>query len=272
MLWNNHAFNSLMKTTSVFRFFPFVVLGASTVMADPGAKTDQAGARAVTAIWEQADVNQDGFLSFDEFAALGRIARLSEDEQRRVFQRFDKDGDGKISQREFRVMRRSDGQQRSIRRLMELDRDGSGGVNLEEFRSGEMFAKMAPERVEALFRKLDADGDGEITPKDRPELPPIRGQRKDVESNDARPEMHRRIFNQLDADQSGMLKFSEFQGATGLTKMDEDAQEALFMRLDRNQDLQLSFEEFSKLPLRQILPQPRVRDEDARPNRPSRKR
>lgn len=247
-----------MKTTPVSRviaFCLFVPLAASAQAPDRGARPERP---TFDDIWQRYDVNGDGFLSPEEFAAMRRIARLDEEQRQRIFNRLDKNGDGRISRDELREMRqRRDGgggrqqDRRGMRRLMELDTDGSGGVSLEEFKAAEMFANIPAERVEALFGRLDTDGDGEITPRDRPALPPmLRG------GGDApeRPEAHRRMFARLDADNSGTLTFEEFRKAPGIQARDEDAQEALFLRLDADGDKRLNHEEFAKLPMAEWMP------------------
>lgn len=201
------------------------------------------------AMWEKHDADGDGFLSIAEFKSMPRIARLPEDKQRQLFNRFDKNKDGKISREELRDMRHARVQNRpthGMRRLMELDVDGSGGVSLEEFRVAEFLANLPPERIEALFRRLDTDGDGQITPKDRPEFSPMF--RRGEGGHGERSAPYRRFFNRLDADQSGSIDIDEFRKARGIASMDEEAKIALFDRLDVDGDQNLSMEEFVKAP------------------------
>ena len=124
--------------------------------------------------WMAADVNKDGVIAFEEFSALRRVRQLPEDKRRRLFDRLDKNGDGKLDREELRKMARGSGAPRP-KRLWELDADQSGGVSLEEFRAGHVASKLPPERVEEVFRKLDTNGDGQISPDDRPGRPGERG-------------------------------------------------------------------------------------------------
>jgi len=259
-----------MKTITLSRILAGCMLAPLAVHAQSEPRQPRGERPSFQALWEKYDANGDGFLSVEEFQSIPRIARLPEEKQMQLFKRLDKNADGKVSQDELREIRRDRGGDRPVRgmrRLMELDANGSGGVSLEEFRAGEMFANLPPERVEALFRRLDTDGDGEITPADRPELPPIlrqgpRGEREE------RPEAHRRLFNQLDINKSGFLDFEQFRKARGITNLDEDAQEKLFLRLDSDGNRKLSFEEFAKAPLAEIAPPPRRGGENRRRGRP----
>jgi len=164
-----------MKTITVSRIFVFCIFAPHATYAQGEPREPRGERPSFRAVWEKYDTDGDGFLSFQEFQEMPRIARLSEEQQLRLFSRLDKNEDGKVSQNELRHMRQGRKENRparGMRRLMELDADGSGGVSLEEFRAGEMFANLPPERVEAMFGRLDTDGDGQITLNDRPQLPP----------------------------------------------------------------------------------------------------
>lgn len=234
-----------------------ISLSAEALPDEPRGK-----GQSIQAMWGKLDVDQDGLLSFSEFQSLPRLARLPEEKQRGLFERFDKNNDGSLTRGELRESRREGAQERR-RRLMELDVDGSGGVCLEEFRKGEMFANIDPKRIETMFRRLDTDGDGEISPKDRPE--PRDGQRKPKNWQGERPGLHRRIFERLDADKSGTLDFEQFRQAHGPSAMDEDAQEALFLRLDIDKDKRISLEEFSNAAIHEIAPPQRRHGENREP-------
>lgn len=273
-----------MKTITVSQILAWCVLAPLAVNAQPESRQPRGERPSFQAMWEKHDADGDGFLSIREFQSMPRIARLPEQQQLRLFNRLDKNEDGKVSQEELREIRQSRNGERpahGMRRLMELDSDGSGGVSIEEFRAAELFANLPPERVEAMFRRLDTDGDGEISPKDRPEFPSAgrkpsgprgereRGNRPMRPERGDRPEAHRRLFSRLDVDQSGSLDFEQFRKSPGIATMDEDAQEKLFLGLDGDNDKKLSIEEFSNAPLDEIAPTPRREGQKRRGARPS---
>ncbi|MFT4176150.1 MAG: EF-hand domain-containing protein [Luteolibacter sp.] len=194
-------------------------------------------------IWKSLDTNTDGFVSPEEFSTLPRIAKLPEEKRGEIFKRFDKDGDGKLTRDELEAMfRRFEGNK--MQRLKELDTDKSGGISFEEFKAGEMFKKLPPEKQEAIFKRLDSDGDGQITPKDRP--------RRDRE----RPSP-KHIFEKNDENRDGFLSFEEFRKDPMVAKRSEDEQEDLFLKLDEDKDRKLSFEE-----MRKMFPPPPDRKKD----------
>jgi Ca2+-binding EF-hand superfamily protein len=153
------------------------------VLADPGearrpGRLDEArrgvpGAAPMHEGWRVADKDRDGKISRTEFEAMPRIERLPEDKREQLFDRLDKNQDGFIS-----PVERGDGRSgprgrdsRPIQRLSDLDADRSGGIDFEEFKKGVLFRKLAPERQEEMFRRLDTNGDGQLTPQDQPKPP-----------------------------------------------------------------------------------------------------
>ncbi|BCU77683.1 EF-hand domain-containing protein [Luteolibacter sp. LG18] len=211
--------------------------------------------------WKKADTDGDGFISKDEFVALERISKLPEEKRDKIFERLDKDSDGKLSKEELEKFGPNEGPPRGFPRLAELDVDHSGGVSLEEFKASEFVKKLPVERQEALFKRLDSDGDGQITPKDRPAEPPRRdgeGGPRDGEGGprgegrggrDGGPDGGlRQILRGLDANGDGAVTFEEFQKAPFAEKLGEDALEKRFEKLDRNGDKKLTAEDVPPKP------------------------
>ena len=193
--------------------------------------------------WKVADKDTDGSISLAEFAAMERVKSLPEANRAKLFERLDKNGDAKLSREEIHrgAERRHDGQRPPMKRLWELDADQSGGISLEEFKAGQVFKKLAPEKQGVVFKRLDTNGDGMITPKDRPLKPGKRGEG----SPEQRPY---RISDKLDLNRDGALSFEEFRAGPAVRDLTEDAQETRFERLDRNKDQRISPTDFYPAP------------------------
>ncbi|GAA5131687.1 hypothetical protein GCM10023212_43290 [Luteolibacter yonseiensis] len=210
--------------------------------------------------WKAADKDNDGFLSTAEFAAMPRIVNIPEEKRANIFKRLDKDGDGKLSREELgRFGKPHDKGDHPAKRFWELDSDKSGGISLEEFKAGEVFKKLPPEKQDTVFRRLDTDGDGVITPKDKPE-PPFRGPKKDGDRPEKPPEQ---INRKLDTNGDGSLSFEEFRLGPAVKNLTEDQQEERFELLDRNNDLKISTEDFPPPPPKQKPDAPKP--EEAKP-------
>lgn len=181
---------------------------------------------------------------------MSRVGMLPEKDQDKIFDRLDKDDDGEVSREEIsRFGRPRDG--KSMRRLWELDADKSGGISLDEFRKGQLFKKLPGPKMEGLFRRLDADGDGLITPRDKPEPPQKRfgkGPKPHKHGKKGAKEMGEegaigRMIGSLDSDGDGRLTFAEFRKGGSVNDLTEDEQEDRFEKLDRNNDQHLSPED-----------------------------
>jgi Ca2+-binding EF-hand superfamily protein len=196
-------------------------------------------------VWKETDKDSDGFLSSAEFAVMPRIVNIPEEKRANIFKRLDKDGDGKLSREEISRFGKPHGKpDQPMKRLWELDADKNGGISFDEFKAGELFKKLPPEKQDAVFHRLDTDGDGVITPRDKPE-PPFHGPRKEGDHPEKPPEQ---INRKLDTNCDGALSFEEFRVGPAVKNLTEDQQEERFEMLDRNDDLKISAEDFPAPP------------------------
>lgn len=219
-------------------------------MSQPGEEQGERGEspQSFQEAWKLADKDQDGSISKAEFGEMPRIQNLPDEKRENLFKRLDKDADGKLSRDElgkFGRPRDGKGGGPPMKRLWELDADKSGGISFDEFKAGQMFMKLPPEKQQAVFRRLDSDNDGMVTPKDRPVRPenkphPKRGGNDRAEDG-AKPDQ---ISRKLDLNADGALSFDEFRTGPAVKNLTEDEQEDRFELLDRNKDLKISPEDF----------------------------
>jgi Ca2+-binding EF-hand superfamily protein len=213
---------------------------------EPGREAPK---RRFVEFWKMVDKDNDGFISRVEFDAMPRVQKLPEEKRSHLFSRLDKDLDSKLGRDEIaRMGRFKEGHGKPMPRLWELDTDKSGGISLEEFKAGQFVKKLPPEKQGKLFQRLDTDGDGLITPKDKPE-PPFKR-----EGGDKRPDGERKDPRQmlriLDKDGDGSVTFDEFRHDPMVKNLGEDEQEDRFEELDRNDDLKLTADDFPPPPPR----------------------
>jgi Ca2+-binding EF-hand superfamily protein len=186
---------------------------------------------------------------------MPRVQKLPDEKRDQLFTRLDKDQDGRLSRAELvRFGKPREGQpEPPMKRLWELDSDQSGGISFEELKAGPLFMKLPPEKQQAVFDRLDTDGDGVITPKDRPEPP--------FKRPDGKPRPHRpgapppgdggapgQINRKLDVNGDGSLSFEEFRAGPAVKDLSEDEQEDRFELLDTNGDQKLSPEDLPPAP------------------------
>ena len=217
----------------------------------PGAEGPPGGEEGFGRGWKKADVDGSGTISREEFDNMPRIQKLPVEKRDRIFARLDKDGDKVLSSEELKAMDRPrlEGRE-AMMHFRELDTDHSGGISLEEMKAGDLFKKLPPEKLELLFKRLDTDGDGQITVKDRP-LPmgpdgPDEQNRPDHGDRLARDP--RRMIRELDENKDGSVSFEEFKNAPQNKNLSEDEQEDRFEALDKNGDKKIDETDFPPRP------------------------
>ncbi|MCP5543916.1 MAG: EF-hand domain-containing protein [Akkermansiaceae bacterium] len=261
-----------MKTIPVSPMIAGLIF-SSLAMAKPGDEgaPPRGGAdapkRPMVDAWKHADADRDGFLTKEEFSELGRVRNLADEKRDRLFTRLDKNGDGRIGRGELGAPPRGNKkpEKRALPRLWELDSDKSGSVSFEEFRVGKPFAKLPESRIEKVFERLDTNGDGVISPADRPDAPDSKKDVKRKKKVDKKAEKKadkkpgkksgrkadaarhpQSILQSLDVDQDGAVSFEEYRKGPEVRNLGEDEQEDRFMKLDRNGDLKLTAQDFAQ--------------------------
>jgi hypothetical protein len=98
------------------------------------------------------------------------MANLPQEQRDKLFSRIDSDGNGKITPDEVRRMRQ-EAEEMHKRQMRELDADNSGGLSYEEMSKGKLFSQLPEEKRMQIFKRMDTNGDGQITPEDQPKGP-----------------------------------------------------------------------------------------------------
>ncbi len=181
--------------------------------------------------FRQADTNQDGFLTVEEFENMQRLARLESEKRKRLFAFLDKNKDGKLHHKElhpatpphFGMV---------LNHFARLDTDGSGSLSLNELSKAPLFAKTPADQLARLFAKMDRNKNGQLEKSDLM----IHGHRD-------RPAIQ---FGQHDKDNSGGLSFEEYSTIPFMDRVPEQRRKKIFERIDANKDQQLSPEEIRK--------------------------
>lgn len=106
--------------------------------------------------------------------------------ERPAFETLDLDGDGQVTAAELETLRDT--------RFAELDSNGDGEVTLDEFTA--RAEGRAGERAQAIFARLDADGDGVLS--------------RDVIEQGQRGPSAARMIERLDTDGDGAVSAEEF--------------------------------------------------------------
>lgn len=202
--------------------------------------------------FQRLDRNNDGYLGRGEFiekrsprnSASARARRLRSLRVRR-FAGIDGDGDGRIARREYMAFGR--------RLFARLDRNGDGRLTLSEVRGGRARAANSPKRRQAgglfaqlddnrdgaislgellaarrvVFRRLDGDSDGTISPAEfaAREAAIIAPPGSAPPPRSALPARASRRFLQLDRDNSGQVTVREYlaDGKARFAAADRDA-------------------------------------------------
>jgi Ca2+-binding EF-hand superfamily protein len=188
------------------------------------------GAPGVEA-WRRLDTDGSNSVSYEEFVANERLARVPEEQRREIFRRLDKNADGVIQPGEL-VAPAGFGGEHHGPLLWELDRNRDRAIDFAEFQGGRLVGRLPADQQRALFDRMDRDRNGVLDGRDHPE---------------GGPGMLPRL-TELDQDGSGGVSFSEFSAADWMSRIPDASRRAIFERLDRNGDGQIQPAEFPKRP------------------------
>lgn len=129
-------------------------------------------------------------------------------EMRQVFDKFDSDKDGKISQREYRAVLRALGQGNMVGEVAKIfqvaDLDGDGFIDFKDFL--EVHKKSGGIKtldIQTAFRTFDLNGDGKISAEEVMEVLRRLGERCSLEDC-------RKMVKAVDTEGDGLVNMDEF--------------------------------------------------------------
>ncbi|KAI8005218.1 Calmodulin-like protein 5 [Camellia lanceoleosa] len=141
------------------------------------------------------------------------LRRMDADELRRVFQMFDKNGDGRITKKELNESLENMGifipDSELTQMIEKIDVNGDGCVDIDEF--GALYQSIMDEKDEEedmreAFKVFDQNGDGFITVEELRSVLAALGLKQGRTVEDCR-----RMIMKVDVDGDGMVNFNEFK-------------------------------------------------------------
>lgn len=117
---------------------------------------------ALPSFLEKYDLNGDGIIDEEERQAIKDARQAKKDA---FIAEWDTDEDGELSKEELEAFRQSvrDAiEAKRVERFNELAGE-DGSLSLEEFAAIPGFDNLSPERLEALYARMDADESGDVT-------------------------------------------------------------------------------------------------------------
>ncbi|KAK7362643.1 hypothetical protein VNO77_04761 [Canavalia gladiata] len=130
------------------------------------------------------------------------------DEMKQVFDKFDSNKDGKISQQEYKATMRALGMENSVHEVPHIfkvvDLDGDGFINFKEFMEAQnKGGGIRTMDIQIAFRTFDKNGDGKISAEEIKEMLWRLGERCSIDDC-------RRMVRAVDTDGDGMVDMDEF--------------------------------------------------------------
>lgn len=132
------------------------------------------------------------------------------EEMRRVFDKFDKNKDGKISKEEYGLamglLGNKTGKTEVTKAFQAIDTDGDGFVDFNEFMEAQKSdGGVGTGDIKSAFKVFDLDGNGKITPEELVQVLRQLGERCSLEAC-------RKMVRGADTDGDGMIDVDEFMG------------------------------------------------------------
>ncbi|KAI3747917.1 hypothetical protein L6452_10652 [Arctium lappa] len=132
------------------------------------------------------------------------------DEMRRVFNKFDKNKDGKISKEEYGsavgLLGGKKAKSEVAKAFQVIDVDGDGFIDFEEFMKAQTAdGGVKTGEIKSAFQVFDLDGNGKISAEELVQVLRQLGERCSLESC-------RKMVKGVDADGDGMIDVDEFMG------------------------------------------------------------
>ncbi|KAK9678553.1 hypothetical protein RND81_11G218800 [Saponaria officinalis] len=130
------------------------------------------------------------------------------EEMRRVFDKYDRNDDGKVSKDEYKAMLRAISGNNMIKEIDAIkyfkvvDKDGDGFIDFMEFMELHN-NKVKSKDIEGAFRVFDKDGDGKICASELMDVMNKMGQKYNLESC-------KKMIKEVDCDGDGLINLSEF--------------------------------------------------------------
>jgi len=184
------------------------------------------------------DFDENGVLDFEEFKNAPKLRKSKNHQKRVLFDRFDKNSDEVIQEKELPVYQRVI--PISLRPWMpelisNLDLDNDGYVSYQEFTKDNLVSDFKKKRQKKIFDNCDNNGDGKLS------------------ANDYQIRKQKAYIANRDLDEDSKVTYIEFKKFPWLVDRQEDVVKKNFNERDTNQDGFISMEdEMPKLDLEKI--------------------
>ncbi len=113
---------------------------------------------------------KNGPVNFATFSQLPRIQRLDEEQQRRLFNRLDRNSDGILDKKDA-PKHLKENRAGSPKMFEKMDTDNNGTISFLEFQQASFHRQLSEDEVEDRFENLDTDGNALLSPEEHAKEP-----------------------------------------------------------------------------------------------------